>query len=93
MIFYFYYYFFIVYKQVFLSVEQEKDRVYQCSDRGTMLTRQEVVVERHSETDVFHTRVSAWEDLALDLFGPFSIEPRHHAGKKTTVNSLYLARR
>lgn len=73
-------------------MEQEKDLVYQCSDRGT-LTRQEVVVERCSETDVFHTRVSARAYLALDLFGPFSIEPRHHAGKKTTVNSLYLAHR
>lgn len=50
--------------------------------QGTILTRQEEVVERHSETDIFHTLVSAEQDPALCLAGPFSIEPRHHARKR-----------
>lgn len=61
--------------------------------QDTALTRQEGAVGRCSATDIFHSRVSAREDLALGLAGPFSIETRYHATKekKTAVNSSHVA--
>lgn len=57
-----------------------------------LLTRREGVAERYSETDVFHTHVSAVGDLALDLAGLFSIETKHQAGKQMHFSEHTLQR-